>query len=333
MKNYKYQLEKYQNRSSRHECPHCHRHSFTYYVDDYGNIIDKSVGRCDHESSCGYHYTPKEWFKDNPENEPQCERVRRHVATSPRVPDFIKPDYVLRSASLDSSLVCYLCGLLSTSTIKRVWGEYGVGATKNQSVIFWQIDKDGNVRTGKVMTYDPETGHRIKDKGANWIHAIMKKKGLLPVTFNLVQCLFGEHLLKLYPDKDVALVESEKTALIGASVFPQYVWLATGGKSQMNIEKMGALKGRRVTAFPDVDGFNEWKQKCKDLARLGIVIDVSDVLERNATLEERERKIDIADWILSQLEMTSESALILERMIQANPYIGILVDKLNLEVA
>ena len=50
MENYKYHLEKYHGVGSRHECPQCHdKHSFAYYVDDNGNIIDKTVGRCNHE--------------------------------------------------------------------------------------------------------------------------------------------------------------------------------------------------------------------------------------------------------------------------------------------
>ena len=40
-----------------------------------------------------------------------------------------------------------------------------------------------------------------------WIHALMKRKGLLPEEWELTQCLFGEHLLSLYPDRTVALVE------------------------------------------------------------------------------------------------------------------------------
>ena len=328
MENYKYHLEKYHGVGSRHECPQCHdKHSFAYYVDDNGNIIDKTVGRCNHESGCGYHYTPKEWFKDNPSfHAGVSSSVRRCqlVTLTPKEqqPDFISPSYVAASSSFDSSLVYFLCG-----------SDYGVGATKNGAVIYWQIDHNFKVRTGKIMKYDPESGHRIKDgAGVNWVHSILKKRGVLPDTFHLVQCLFGEHLLSWNPDKDVALVESEKTALIGASVFPQYVWLATGGKSQMNPDKMKVLKGKRVIAFPDVDGFNEWKERARDLARVGILIEVSDILERNATPSERERKIDIADWILQQLSTTSEVNIILARMIERNPAIGMLVDKLHLEV-
>ncbi len=347
MKEYQYHLERYKGQGSRHECPRCHdKRSFAYYVDDIGNIIDKSVGRCNHESGCGYHYTPKEWFRNNPDttksNQPQ--RVSNNRAgvgfnrvqfdTPPREPDSIDPKYLLQSISYDSSLAYYLCGLLPNDTIKRVWDDYGIGATKDHSVIFWQIDASGKVRTGKVMKYDPETGHRIKNgTGVNWVHSLMKRRGLLPESFNLVQCLFGEHLLRLHPDKGVALVESEKTALIGSCVFPQFVWLATGGKSQLAPNKMKVLKGRRVVAFPDIDGVQEWKSKATELSRFGIDIAVSDIIERNATPDERQRKIDIADWMLAQLESTSATRTTLERLIQKNPCIGILIDKLELVIA
>lgn len=53
-------LEKYTGRASRHKCPKCgDPHSFAYYLDgNTGLPIDKTVGRCNHESGCGYHYTP-----------------------------------------------------------------------------------------------------------------------------------------------------------------------------------------------------------------------------------------------------------------------------------
>lgn len=37
---------------------------FVKYVDAEGEIaFPGNVGKCDHENSCGYHYTPKEYFK------------------------------------------------------------------------------------------------------------------------------------------------------------------------------------------------------------------------------------------------------------------------------
>ena len=62
-----YSLQKYSGRNSRHTCPSCGRpHCFSCYVDTDGNILDETVGRCDHESSCGYHKTPKQYFEEHP---------------------------------------------------------------------------------------------------------------------------------------------------------------------------------------------------------------------------------------------------------------------------
>ena len=64
----------------------------------------------------------------------------------------------------------------------------------------------------------------------------MKYAGQLPENWELTQCLFGEHLLSAIDEKQktVALVESEKTAIIASCIMPKYIWLATGGKSQFN---------------------------------------------------------------------------------------------------
>ena len=65
---YAYRLAPYKGKASRLTCPACNRtHCFSPYVDDAGNVLDPSVGRCDHESSCGYHKTPADYFKEHPE--------------------------------------------------------------------------------------------------------------------------------------------------------------------------------------------------------------------------------------------------------------------------
>lgn len=260
---------------------------------------------------------------------------------------YIPFSYVERSASYNSSFVQFLCGLfdrytLESPTIERLMQDYALGATKDGSVIYWQIDTKGRVRTGKVMRYNPETGHRIKDAGGiNWIHSIMKKQNLLPENYNLVQCLFGEHLLKIYPNKAVALVESEKSALIASGVYPDYVWLATGGKSQLSIDKLKVLKGRTVIMFPDVDGFEYWTGKAKEVEAIGCKVIVSDLLEKNATDEDKVNKIDIADWLIRYLSDgaitevrtgLSEAERILQSMIGANPALQMLIDMFNLEL-
>lgn len=344
-------LEKYTGRASRHKCPKCgDPHSFAYYLDgNTGLPIDKTVGRCNHESGCGYHYTPKQFFIDNPvEKERFVSPVRQKPIQKPqRKIGYIPFQYVEKSASYNSSFVYFLCGLfdrysLESPTIERLMQDYALGATKDGSIIYWQIDTKGKVRTGKVMKYDPNTGHRVKDGGGiNWIHAMMKKQGLLPDDYHLVQCLFGEHLLKIYPTKVVALVESEKSALIASGVYPDYIWLATGGKSQLSIDKLKVLQGRTVVMFPDVDGFEYWSNKAKEVEAIGCKVVVSDLLEKNATDEDRANKIDIADWLircLSESTVTevktaiTETEKILQAMIEANPALQLLIDTFDLEL-
>ena len=63
-----FSLQRYAGISSRHTCPACGgKRCFTLYVDESGEPLSEIVGRCDHESSCGYHYKPKDYFRDHPE--------------------------------------------------------------------------------------------------------------------------------------------------------------------------------------------------------------------------------------------------------------------------
>lgn len=112
------------------------------------------------------------------------------------------------------------------------------------------------------MKYDPDTGPRIKDENTpgriTWVHSLMKQSGQLPRDWELTQCLFGEYLLLENPGMPVALVESEKIALICAGLMPRYLWLATGGKPQLNRDRLSVLAGRKDIAFPDIDAFADW---------------------------------------------------------------------------
>ena len=306
-----YSLQKYKGTATRHTCPKCgDRHSFVYYVDENNVPLHPSVGRCNHESGCGYHYTPKEYFQEHPEHRTtndfsfdrqRAEQKKVKQQSKPTAIGYIPPHYVEKSQSERSNFFRFLFTLLTSyygdkakEVLKRLLEEYRLGATRDGSVIFWQIDRTGKVRTGKVMQYNPEDGHRIKGgqtSAVNWIHSILKKQRVLAEDWQLSQCLFGEHLLKTHPDKVVVLVESEKSAVIGSAIFPDYVWLATGGKSQMREEKLRVLSGRTVLLFPDADAYAEWKQRAESMYFCKVV--VSDIIERNATPKQKEAHIDI----------------------------------------
>ena len=62
-------LQPYKGKSTRHTCPSCKtKSSFTRYLDgNTGQPIHPTVGKCNREIKCGYHYTPRQYFSDHPE--------------------------------------------------------------------------------------------------------------------------------------------------------------------------------------------------------------------------------------------------------------------------
>lgn len=309
---YRYHLLKYRGKASRLTCPNCGRKNcFAPYVDNNDQIVGEQYGRCDHESSCGYVKYPQterdwresygEYRKRNQQTKPRQTVFPKPQLEPPGGLSTIPPDIVDKTIrpSTPSDFVVFLQNLLGKEKSSALVNEYRIGVTKSRDVIFYQIDIKGRCRTGKVMKYNPETGHRIKDSSAKtpitWVHSLLKQQGNLAPDWELCQCLFGEHLLQKYPDKMVCLVEAEKTAIICAGIVPDCIWLATGGKGQLN-DRVEILDGRRVLAFPDVDGYETWVEKARDRPYLNIVI--SDLLERTATQEQREAHIDIADILI-----------------------------------
>ncbi|MCK9437019.1 MAG: DUF6371 domain-containing protein, partial [Synergistaceae bacterium] len=181
---------------------------------------------------------------------------------------------------------------------------------KNKEVIFWQIDLNGKVRTGKIMQYNPETGRRIKHKSGaiNWVHNKLKKSDPTFADFRLYQCYFGEHLLRLYPCKPVAIVEAEKTAVIASLLFDNYIWLAAGSLNGITAKKSTVLRDRNIVLFPDAGCFEKWNKKKEEIRNeIFCQIDISNLVETHATPQQSHDGYDIADFILEQL---SKSAVV-----------------------
>lgn len=62
------------------------------------------------------------------------------------------------------------------------------------------------------------------------------------------------------------------------------------------------LIARKGIVYPDADGYDKWLEAAKNLKFFKCV--VSDIIEKNATPEDRKNKIDIADWLIRQLQKT-----------------------------
>lgn len=267
MKTYKWQLRK----GSRKEvCPNCGQKRFVPYVlaADGVTLAGAEYGRCDREQSCGYQRYP--------DGERYTVAAPQKIQPRPRL-EYVSDDLHI---STDSNLFDWACDLLGISDAIYAWSDYNVGCIGGR-VIWWQMDINGVVRTGKVMSYLPN-GHRDKSDqwGVTWAHKHPQLKRLFKGE-ELQQCLFGEHLLRSYPDKPVALCESEKTAVIMSRFIPEYVWVATGGSQGIKSnERLAALSGRKVLLVPDNGQYYAWKRTAELYGW-----DIWDRLEHDAPFE------------------------------------------------
>lgn len=297
---------------TRHFCPRCNskEKTFTLYIDaETGQPLHSTVGRCNREINCGYHYTPKQYFQNN---NIQFETMQQTTWKAPSLPP--KTSYIdsnILYASLNSydnnNFVSFLNGLFGKAITSELIGKYFIGTSKHwlNSTIFWQIDTKGKIRDGKIIQYEikPEIksvfGNDCKRVKTNyppvqWVHSVTKQP-----QFELKQCLFGEHLLS-DKKKTVAIVESEKTAIISSVYYPQFIWLATGSLTNLNVDKCIVLYGRKIVLFPDLNGFEKWSVKAKELNEKipGTRFKVSDLLESLANEEERSKGLDLADFLI-----------------------------------
>jgi len=301
MNSYQYVLEPYKGMHTRHSCPDCKKQrTFTRYIDkDNGEHLATRVGRCERVDNCGYHYTPKMYCTENNISLP-----RQLKAKQIKKPTIQKPVSYFHSEDLQETLkefsennfITYLAYLFGAIKVEKVIKDYFIGTSSfsNGATVFWQIDLNGRIRTGKVMLYSSETGKRIKTpyNHINWMHKIKKIE-----PFFLSQCFFGEHLLN-GNNKVVAIVESEKTAIIASVFFPDYVWLGCGSKEGLNADKCKVLKGRKVILFPDLNGYDLWSKRAAALSDIADFT-VSDLLEKKASEDEKLSGLDLADYLIN----------------------------------
>lgn len=335
MSDHRYQLDP-RKPHRKYRCPNCGLRSLTPYIDmENGTMLAEDVGRCDHEVKCCYHKTPGEYFEEQgkshsgwqykPKSNPNWQREMRHLENTT---SFIDRNIMERSIGhYDANpLFRWFSAIVGNEEAERLFRMYNVGTSRKWggSAVFWQVDSDGNIRTGKVMGYDEHTGKRIKEpiNLVSWAHTELGLSG-----FNLRQCLFGEHLLMCNPTREVAIVESEKTAIIAKSFIPDFVWLATGGKNGcFNRQAMEVLRDRDVIFIPDLKCEDDWRQRAdRELSGIAKSYAVSDAISSRATEQQRSQGLDIADFML--MEPTPQ--MIFQSMIARNPYIKELMEKLD----
>jgi hypothetical protein len=236
-----------------------------------------------------------------------------------------------------NNFVKYLTNLFGEEITSELIDKYSIGTSKFRfehkeypyykgqegATVFWQCDFEGKIRSGKIMLYNEYTGKRIKEPydHITWVHSALKMSA-----FNLKQCLFGEHLLKIN-SQPVAIVESEKTAIIASVYFPQFIWLSTGGKHGLTKDKCETLNkhGAHVILFPDLSTSNIGKENVFDswirIAKEHLTsFVVSDLLQNSATEEQKKEGLDLADYLINFKPEQFRNEVNLSKLDSANEY-------------
>ncbi len=303
-------LEKYCGTKSRFTCPACgHPKTFTRYINpDTNSYYADNVGKCDREINCGYHFKPSQYLKEHPETRTPGRRRKAKpweaivpMASTKQEPEEISYFTIeevwetLRGYERNP-FIAFLKRLdIPEYEIQRITKLYFIGTSKRfgGNVIFWQVDHKCRVHTGKIMAYNPVTGRRRKETPPTWAHKAAKKEGVFQ------SCCFGEHLAGIERNHKIAIVESEKTAVICSiylkNIFPSYTWIATGGLNNLTAEKLSPFKNRELILFPDLGAMEKWKKKAGALR--GYQFKISIFLENIASETSIQAGYDLADYL------------------------------------
>lgn len=301
---YKYTLIK---GSKKNICPKCQKKRFVNYQNmETGELLQPIVGRCDREINCGYHLTPKEFFKDS--NIDVNFYINKEFTSEIKTPTFHPIKLVnLSNKNYDkNNFIQYLKTVFNEKQADRIISNYLIGTSThwNGATVFWQIDAENLIRGGKIMLYSSKNGKRIKTpfNHITWVHSVLLKKNRIN-EFHLSQCLFGLHLIDQQRNLPIAIVESEKTACIMSEIFDNYIWLACGSLSNLNEKMLHPIKNKKVVLYPDLSinqkAYKEWKITSEKLNTKDFNISVSHLLEDHCSEQQREKGFDIADYFLN----------------------------------
>lgn len=272
---YKWSLRK---GGKKERCPQCSKMRFVPFVLTADPTVKAGheYGRCDREQSCGYFRYPG--------GEVKAETDREYTPDPPKDPILFPSELAEKeTVTVSNSLFRAYVGIAGPVKLYNTMLLYHCGTGGHGECIYYQYDGE-HVRTAKAILYGKD-GHRVKTEDGGlpvwWLH---KSPAMRQYTAGkeLKQCLFGQHLLSIYPNASVYVVEAEKTAVMMAATdskpAKERLWLACGGSQMLKgaIDLM-PLIGRDVTLVPDDGQYWNWRRtaeaygwKCIDIAPLKV---------------------------------------------------------------
>ena len=241
--------------------------------------------------------------------------------------DFSLPSWPMidacRAEDFDFFLPWLETGRLSPEQMHHAAARYLLGKTKSGQPIFWMVDDI-------LRPLDARIGH-------TWMSALLKEREPLLQNWRVDHCLFGLHLLShpddscyschscspqptnpchpyhqcskqlTYPCSShhsvVSIVESESSAVVLSELFPESLWMAYVSTTHLSPDLFAPLQGRTVVLYPRTDPSLSTYLFFNDLAALtrqqypSINLTVDSILEEHATAEQKDRCIDLLDFL------------------------------------
>jgi predicted RNA-binding Zn-ribbon protein involved in translation (DUF1610 family) len=307
MSNFRYELESPKitgQRQQKVHCPKCGKKEFVRIFDTREGVMLEDFGRCDREK-CGYDVRPPQEYESPYQKSSGFQSAKRNFSPPKPPPVYYLSEESKAQIFKDHSQNTFFRALrlhgFTDEQVSQIQALYHLGSL-GKYCVFPQIDSVGRFRSGQGILYNPETASRVKDVMPKWIHKHFPKEGT-----TLEQCLFGEHLLKAFPQLPVGIVESAKTACIASVLYPSpMIWLATGGKENLQpLERCSLLKGRAILLFPDTPKeadqrkpFEVWTTKANELNAKGFQIKVQSFFEKLYEEGKVRGGYDLGDFLL-----------------------------------
>lgn len=269
-----YSLDYY--KSSRYfTCPNCGQKRLKPYCTPDGKPVDVTIyGRCQREIKCGYNRYPDR----------EADHMPRTIEFVPKKVFYLPDEFCKKRVGNFEKSNLFRFFQRGKVDFAPIFKKYLIGGNDFSPETTFYFQFDGKLwRSGKSIKYGKD-GHRLKGKGTLpfFLHR-HQDLGFDDNAMELRQCFFGQHLLD--ENSPVVVVESEKTALYCNGAFPKYIWLATGGRTQLNAAKLQILGNRVVYLIPDTDSVEYWSKIANTFGNI-TTIDLREVaeLEKGADL-------------------------------------------------
>jgi len=206
---------------------------------------------------------------------PKKELIVKHIE-----PSYIANNY---NSNPNDNLTNYLFANYDRNLVQNAIDKYQIKSAKDGGTVFLLINRNNRIQKVKISYYN-----KFGKRSNKYNVPFKNDQGYLA-------CLFGEHLLG--DNKNINLVESEKTALVCSIIFPHYIWLSYGGSNGLTDAKLKVLQGKKIVIIPDVsfDAVNIINAKKQKFISLGIDATIWDMTNGKSEAQLKVEKIHNAD--------------------------------------